>query len=177
MVGRGEDRDDEEEMVGFVGVKKEEREGGGEVGSAGLGCGGGKGQQTVGMEGSSPEVKGEMGGEEVRGRLDGMDEQGRGLGRTSGRSRGRARLENEDVVGIPCSRGCAIQNSSVEAMEGLVDTAETGIADFVLGFAGPRGAVFEPMATGEAEIDDFEPGTKRKAENEVKLPGKKIKLS
>ncbi|KAI7022827.1 hypothetical protein KC355_g1933 [Hortaea werneckii] len=172
VVGRGEDRDDEEEMVGFMGVKKEEGEGGDEVGSAGLGCGGGRSQQMAGIEGSSQEVKGE---EEVRGRLDGMDEQGRGLGRTSGRSRGKARLENEDVVGFPCSRGWAIQDSSVEAMEGLVDTAETGIADVVLGFAGPRGAVFEPMATGEAETDDFEPGTKRKAESEVKLPGKKIK--
>ncbi|KAI7310772.1 hypothetical protein KC326_g6572 [Hortaea werneckii] len=179
--GRGEDRDDDEEEM-FMGVKKEEGGGeggdevGGEVVGAGPGCGGGKGQQTAGTEGSSPEVKGEMGGEGVEGALmsgqmDEMDDQGQVQRKKLGRSKGKAHLVHQGVVGVPCSRGWAIQNSSAES----VDTAEIRIADVVLGFAGPRGAVFESVAAGEAETDDFELGSKRKAEDEMKLPAKKIK--
>lgn len=182
VVGSGEDRDDEEVVVGgLVGVKKEEGEGkGGEVGGVGLGWGGAQGQQVMGREGSSREVKMEMGGEgvemaSVSGQMDEMDEQGRVLGRKLGRGRGKARLVNEAVVGVACSRGWAIQNDTTEVMEELVDTAETRIADAVVGFAGSRGALFEPMATGEAETDDFEPGSKRKADDGMELPGKKIK--
>ncbi|KAI7231032.1 hypothetical protein KC330_g6646 [Hortaea werneckii] len=178
-VGRGEDRDDEEEMVGFMGVKKEEEgEGGDEVGSVGLGCGGGKGQQTAGTEGSSPEVRVEMGREGVEGALmsgqmDEKDDQGQGQRKKLGRSKGKAHLVHQGVVGVPCLRGLAIQNNSAES----VDTAEIRIADVVLGSAGPRGALFGSVATGEAETDDFELGSKRKAEDEVELPGKKFKLS
>ncbi|KAI7128100.1 hypothetical protein KC324_g17326 [Hortaea werneckii] len=162
-----------------MGVKKEEEgEGGDEVGSVGLGCGGVKGQQTAGTEGSSSEVKVEMGGEGVEGALmsgqmDEMDDQGQVQRKKLGRSKGKAHLENEAVVGVPCSRGWAIQNSSA----GSVDTAEIRIADVMLGFAGSRGALFGSVATGEAETDDFELGSKRKAEDEVELPGKKFKLS
>lgn len=189
-MGRAQDRDDDEEEEMVVGVKKEEEgEGGqdgeevsGEVGGGGSGCGGGEGQQTVRMESSSPEVKGEMGGEEVEGgrmagQMDEMDDQGQVQRKKLGRSEGKAHLVHQGVVGVPCSPGWAIQNSSDEGAEGLADTAETRSADVVLGFAGSRGALSEPMATGEAETDDFELGSKRKAEDEMELPGKKIKLS
>ncbi|GAB1744649.1 hypothetical protein NU219Hw_g2189t1 [Hortaea werneckii] len=178
-VGRGEDRDDEEEVGLVVGVKKEED--GDEVGDAGLAWSAGRGRQVVGRDGALEGVEVEMvreGGEggSIRGRLDGRDKQGRGLGRRLGRRNGEARLVNEAVVGVPCSRGWAIQDSSVEAMEELVDTTKTRSADVVLGFAGSRGALFEPTATGEAETDDFGLGSKRKAEDEMELPDKKIKL-
>lgn len=179
--GRGEDRDDEEEVGLVVGVKKEEGKGADEVGEAGLAWSAGRGRQVVGRDGTLEGVEVEMvreGGEggSIRGRLDGRDKQGRGLGRGLGRRNGEARLVNEAVVGVPCSRGWAIQNSSVEAMGELVDTTKTRSADVVLGFAGSRGALFEPMATGEAETDDFGLGSKRKAEDEMELPDKKIKL-
>ncbi|KAI6855251.1 hypothetical protein KC323_g8432 [Hortaea werneckii] len=184
VVGREEeDRDDDEEMV-VVGVQKEEEgEGvgdGGEVGGVGWGSGGGRSQQVVGMEGSSLEVKMEMGGEgteraAIPGWMDEMDGQGKVQGKKLGRGKGKARLVNEAMVGVPCSRGWAIQNTSVEAIEELVDMAKTGPSDIVLGFAGPRGALFEHITT-DGVNDDFEPGIKRKAEDEMVLPGKKSKF-
>ncbi|KAI7266746.1 hypothetical protein KC345_g8108 [Hortaea werneckii] len=180
--GRGEeDRDDDEEVV--IGVKKEEGDGedGGEVGGVGLGSGGGRSQQVVGMEGSSLEVKMEMRGEEVEGagipgRMDEMDGHGKAQGKKLGRGKGKARLLNEAMVGVACSRGWAILNSSVEAVEELVDTAKTGPSGVVVGFAGPRGDLFEPITT-DGESDDFELVAKRKAEDGMVLPGKKARLS
>ncbi|KAI7152012.1 hypothetical protein KC349_g9192, partial [Hortaea werneckii] len=159
--------------------KKEEGEDIGDgVGDVGVGGGGGRSQQMAGMEGSSPEVKVEMGGKGVEGGLmsgpmDETDDQAQVQRKKLGRSKGKAHLVHQGVVGVPCSRGWAIQNSSAES----VDTAEIRIADVVFGSGGPRGALFEPMATGEAETDDFELGSKRKSEDEMELPGKKVKLS
>lgn len=179
MVGeRDEDRDDDEEML--VGVKKEEGDDGGEVGGVGLGLGVGTSQQVVGKEGSSHEVRTEVGGEELEraaipGRKDEMDGQGKVQGKKLGRGKSKARLVHQGVVGIPRSRGWAIQNSSVEAMEDSVNTMGTGSSDVMLGFAGPRGALFEPITT-DGKIDGFELVAKRKAEDDMDLPGKKIKL-
>ncbi|KAI7638871.1 hypothetical protein KC322_g21116 [Hortaea werneckii] len=137
-------------------------------------------KEVVGKEGSPQEVKMEIGGEEVEkaaipGRVDEMDGQGKVQGKKLGRGKGKARLVHQGVVGVPCSRGWAIQNSSVEAMEDLADTMGTGTPGVVLGFAGPRGALFEHITT-DGVNDDFEPGIKRKAEDEMVLPGKKSKF-